>query len=212
MWDGDFAELDGLLAFLPALSDLHLGEALGRNPRFPTAFHSGGLADLETFLSNQLLGGPDDVRRLVSALTGAECVRAWLPRDCMQPFLEGLLTHTQISDLCVGDPIDSQGLPGSVPTAFWGSFTGLTGLWLRSVLDTENTSESLQCVAALMGLTSLTLIDDGRRDPRVTLAQLMPLTALTWLLQVQITGFWGVQPWRIMRSSFLPGFRRWAST
>lgn len=59
----------------------------------------------------------------------------------------------------------------------------------------------------LTRLTSLTLIDDGRRDSRVTLSQLMPLTALTWLLKVQITGLWAVEPLEDFKRLFSGGGR-----
>jgi hypothetical protein len=175
-WDSDFAELDSLLAELPALTYLAMPPASGMPRCPPRGFLSNGFGGLRklTLSFPQL---PEPALQLATVLSELEALE--LAGDC-RSLLPHLPPMPRLTDLEVQHYPNSYVPRPCVSGNVLARFSNLQRLCVHFVLDGKQWDEDVRSLTVLTDLRALR-IHTSSCFRQVTNAQLMPLTVLKQL-------------------------------
>jgi hypothetical protein len=179
-WDSDFAELDSILAALPALTCLTLPDADGMPQEPPGGYLSNGFAGLHKLSLSLPPEFPEVLLHLRTVLTKLEELRVY--GNC-HLLLSRLDPVPHLTKLEAGRR--ANGVTLYVSGNVLARFQSLQQLHLSSVLDVTCWDEDMRSLTVLTDLRVL-VIDRGNTLWEVTSRELMPLTAFKRLWNLEL--------------------------
>lgn len=189
--DADVAQLDSLLASLPAITKFWTNGSVWQM-HGSTFFLPNGFASLRKFSMHPYFSDPRDVRRLCDALTRLEFLKVTCGDTQCLHLLSNLSHMSSLTGLKVSVDVWSTWRVEWPSAQFVTGVPQLRVLALYNVLDPKGWDGDVQYIAALTALTHLNLHNwrDETDKWSLTIAHVQPLTVLRHLELLKVGWPW----------------------